>query len=168
MDIAATVVELIEQSMPSNWDARSFAQPLRQGLSQGRESLVISQGAWACQRGVRFQDHLYIHTYHDAFHGYPPTLLFDVKADPHEQHDLAPGHPELVAAAAEILKLWHGEMMRTSVTGIDPMWTVLAEGGGLHVHGELPAYLARLEKTGRRNWADSLRRTHLTGVQTCG
>ncbi len=167
VDIAATITELIQQQTPCNWDARSFAEALRQGLSQGRESLIISQGAWACQRGVRFQDHLYIRTYHDAFHGYPDAMLFDVKTDPHEQHDLAPNHPELVASAAEILKFWHAEMMRTSVTGIDPMWTVLAEGGGLHVHGELPAYLARLEKTGRRNWADSLRRTHRTRLQTC-
>ena len=69
----------------------------------GRDHLVLSCAAWATQRSVRFDQWLCIRTYHDAFHGFPDVMLFDVDADPHEQCDLsrpAPrgGRPGLPAA----------------------------------------------------------------------
>ena len=51
---------------------------------------MLSQGAWACQRGVRFGDHLYLRTWHDGYHPHwADEMLFDVRADPHETLDLA-------------------------------------------------------------------------------
>ena len=45
----------------------------------GRDHLVLSQGAWSCQRGVRFGDHLYLRTWHDGYHGHwADEMLFDV------------------------------------------------------------------------------------------
>ena len=44
--------------------------------------------------------------------------------------------------------------------GVDPMWTVLREGGPFHVRGQLPAYLARLRATGRAERAEKLARAH--------
>ena len=38
-----------------------------------------------------------IKTYHDAYMNLPPTMLFDVEADPHETHDLAADKPDIVA-----------------------------------------------------------------------
>ena len=56
----------------------------------GRDHLVLSQGAWTCQRGVRFGRHLYLRTFHDGFHAaWPDEMLFDLVADPHEEDDLA-------------------------------------------------------------------------------
>jgi choline-sulfatase len=43
---------------------------------------------------------------------------------------------------------------------IDPMDTVLAEGGPFHIRGHLPAYLERLEQTGRSQWIDVLKDRH--------
>jgi hypothetical protein len=43
---------------------------------------------------------------------------------------------------------------------IDPMWTVLAEGGPMHARGMLPQYCERLKKTGR-GWAvEELKKRH--------
>jgi arylsulfatase A-like enzyme len=160
VDFAATTVELMGGKVPPSWDGVSFAASLKAGQSEGRPFLVISQGAWSCQRAVRFDDMLCIRSYHDGYHAFPQTMLFDVKRDPHEQFDLAPMRPELVDRAATMLDQWHAEMMQTATHGQDPMWTVMNEGGAFHTRGQLPAYLKRLRETGRGSWAEQLAIRH--------
>lgn len=149
-DFAARMIEQLGGEVPSNWDGRSTA----------RDHLVISQGAWSCQRSVRLEDFVCIRSYHDGYHAFPEVMLFDVKNDPHEQHDLAPQKPEVVRRAMTLLEAWHEEMMRTASHPIDPMRTVLAEGGPLHTRGQLPAYLKRLRETGREEFAHRLIANH--------
>ena len=109
IDVSATILDLLGQRVPSNWDGRSFAQHLRQGQDGqgqdgqgqdgGRDYLVLSQAAWACQRGVRFDDYMYIHTRHDAFHLYPDEMLFNVVADPHQRNNLSNSHAAVMSLA---------------------------------------------------------------------
>jgi hypothetical protein len=40
------------------------------------------------------------------------------------------------------------------------MWTVLREGGPLHTRGYLKDYCARLQDTGRAQWAKQLMACH--------
>ena len=48
LDVAATVVELAGIEVPvDHWDGRSVAAELRPGRADGRDHLVVSQGAWA-------------------------------------------------------------------------------------------------------------------------
>jgi len=159
-DFAATTIELLGGKVPTVWDARAFTAPFREGQAAGREYLVLSQGAWSCQRAVRRGDELCIRSYHDGYHLFPDVMLFDVRADPHEQKDLAAGRPQAAAEMLALLDAWQGEMMRTARHAVDPMWTVMREGGPLHTRGELPAYLRRLRETGRSECADELERRH--------
>ncbi len=161
LDVAATVVELAGLGVPDHWDGRSVAPALRAGAEQGRDLLVLSQGAWACQRGVRWGDHLYLRTWHDGYHPHwPEEMVFDVVADPHEQHDLAPGDPALARAGASRLEAWTAEQLARSYAPVDPMTIVGAEGGPYHTRHRLPGYLDRLRATGRREWADQLAARH--------
>jgi arylsulfatase A-like enzyme len=153
IDFAATLIELLGGIVPLNWDARSFS-------SRARDYLVLSQGAWSCQRSVRFDDYLAIRSYHDGYHCFPELMLFDVKQDPHEQHDLAAQRPDLVNRAKSMLEDWHAQMMRTATHNVDPMWTVLREGGPYHTCGYLKDYCQRLRETGRASWADQLLARH--------
>lgn len=160
-DMAATVVDLLGGNVPALWDGQSFADDLRGGGKGGngdggRPYLVVSQGAWACQRGVRFDDWLCLRSYHDGYHGLPDVMLFDINADPHEQNDLAPERPDVVARAMHLLDNWQGNMMATATHGVDPMRVVMQEGGPLHTRGHLPAYLKRLRETGREDRAQWL------------
>ena len=59
-----------------------------------------------------------------------------------------------------MLESWHDEMMRTAMHPVDPMRTVLAEGGPLHARGALPAYIKRLRETGRGAFAERLIANH--------
>jgi arylsulfatase A-like enzyme len=164
LDVAATVVDLAGLEASTLWDGKSVAEDLRRsGSDLGRDALVLSQGAWACQRGVRWGDHLYLRTWHDGFHAHwGEEMLFDLAADPHEQNDLA---DDPVAAAAldtgrSTLDRWTAEQLARSDSRIDPMQTVLDEGGPYHTRGRLPAYLDHLRSTGRGRWADVLVERH--------
>jgi arylsulfatase A-like enzyme len=163
IDGAATILELLGVHVPSDWDGRSFAPALREGARAGtsprdgvgeRDYLVLTQAAWCVQRSVRFDRWLCVRTYNDAFHGFDDVMLFDVVDDPHEQRELAGKHADVVSHAMSLLTAWQAEAMRTSRTGIDPIATVLHEGGGWYARRHRDRYLARLRRTGREEWAD--------------
>jgi arylsulfatase A-like enzyme len=160
VDFAATTIELLGGKVPANWDGWSFASAMKANSEQGWHYLVLSQGAWSCQRAVRFGDYLFMRSYHDGYHAFLDGMLFNVNDDPHEQKNIAAANKSLLAAASMYLDEWHGDMMGTSTIGFDPMWTVVREGGAFHTRGQLPAYLKRLRETGREQWAEKLAAQH--------
>jgi choline-sulfatase len=163
-DWAATLIEMVGGVVPDNWDGISFAEAFKAGEEKGRDYLVISQGAWAVQRGVRFdyQDEawLCLRTYHDGHKNLEPVMLFNLTNDPYEQHDLSAVYPELVDKAMRMLTEWQHQMMLRSEVNIDPLMTVLREGGPSHTRYQLPRYIERLQKTGRIQHAERLARLH--------
>jgi choline-sulfatase len=163
VDLAATVIELAGGAVPDNWDGRSQAAALRQGQPDGRDYLVLSQGAHTCQRSIRFDDYLCIRSYHDGYHDFPEVMLFDVRQDPHEQVNLATQHPEIVGRAMALLDHWQGQMLRTATHAHDPLRTVLAEGGPYHTRMDLVAFLEHLRQTGRTEAAERLAAAHGKG-----
>lgn len=156
IDVSATLIDLLGKRVPDNWDGESFASALRAGEDTGREFLVVSQAAWACQRGVRFDDFIYIHTRHDAFHLYPDEMLFDLAQDPHQQHNLATQQPQTTALGRSLLAQWLDDNLATAAGGKDPHDNVMLEGGPFHVRGALPGYLQRLHDTDRADCAQAL------------
>jgi arylsulfatase A-like enzyme len=165
-DWAATLLEMVGQSVPANWDARPFTRAFQERRTDGRPYLVLSQGAWTCQRSVRFEadgrSFLCIRTYHDGHKDLAPLMLFDLSSDPHEQHNLAETRPDLADHAMRLLSEWQHEIIASTRSGVDPMMTVIKEGGPFHTRGELPAYLEHLRATGRGHHADRLAATHPT------
>jgi arylsulfatase A-like enzyme len=164
LDVAATVLALAGLRSPGSWDG----EPVALGRA-GREHLVLSQGAWACQRAVRVGDHLYLRTWHDGYHPHwAEEMLFDVRNDPHETTDLMAADAPIAARAATILGDWTEAQLARSVTPDDPMDVVRREGGPYHVRKHLPAYLERLRATGRAAWADVLEARHPAAVAATG
>ncbi|NNE72141.1 MAG: sulfatase [Acidimicrobiales bacterium] len=163
LDIGATVVDLAGIAVPAGWWSGESAGPaLRDGSESGRDALFLSQGAWACQRGVRFGDHLYLRTAHDGYHAHwQPEMLFNIADDPHEMHDIAADDPALTNEASGRLDTWIDEQLAIALGDQrDPMDIVLEEGGPYHCRGHLDGYLERLRETGRGNWADVLTDRH--------
>ncbi len=143
-----------------DWDGQSYAATLKDGAECGREYLVVSQCAHVCQRGVRFDNWMYIRTYHDGYHLFPTEMLFDIENDPHEQFNLAGERQDICQQAVKYLSEWHDEMMRTMDTPIDPLWVVMNEGGPFHARGQLKKYCQLLEGT-PREWAiEELKKRH--------
>ncbi len=163
-DWAATMIELLGGTVPSNWDGVSFAEAFRAEEQAGRDFLVTSQGAWACQRGVRFayegSDYLCLRTYHDGYKELEPLMLFNLNQDHHLQNDLAQQQPAVMDRAMSLLESWYTQQMMTSTTNVDPLMTVLREGGPFYTRGYLPRYIERLNATGRAQHARRLARIH--------
>lgn len=159
-DWGATLVELAGGSVPGNWDGQPFTAAFQAGETAGRAFLLVSQGAWACQRSVRFdeagQAYLCMRTYHAGHKALDEVMLFNLTEDPREESNLAPSEPQLVDKAMGYLAAWQHEMMLRSHTDVDPLMTVLREGGPEHTRGQLALYLEHLRATGRAHHAEQL------------
>lgn len=160
LDLAPTLANLLNREHSPRWDGQSYAATITEGEEAGRDFLVLSQCAHVCQRSVRMGEWLYIRTYHDGYHLFPKEMLFNINDDPYQQKDLAADRPDLCQAAAHCLLEWHDEMMSTMDTDVDPLWTVIREGGPCHAKGHLKQYCQRLEQTGRGGAVPELKRRH--------
>ena len=169
VDLGPTLVEMAGGDVRKGWDGESFAANLTEGASVGRDYLVVSQGAWSCQRGVRWDDWLLLRTYHD---GCKPLLedvmLFDLAEDPHETKNLADDRPEMVTEGLAKLQRWLDDRMLEASYGenggnpdtpdgvTDPMWDVIRDGGPFHVRGSLGPYAEYLRSVGREEQAEEI------------
>lgn len=160
LDLVPTLAEMLEVPSSDVWDGQSYAQVIRSGKQSGRPYLVVSQCAHVCQRSVRFGDWLYMRTYHDGYHLFPREMLYNLKDDPFEQRDVAARHPDVCREAAWLLNEWHDDAMMIAPSDVDPLWTVMREGGPHHAKGFLESYVERLEATGRGEAVEELRRRH--------
>lgn len=156
LDLLPTMADALGQEKWDNWDGESYYPALMGQEDTGRDHLILSQMAHVCQRSARFGKWLYIRSLHDGYHLFDKEMLFDLESDPHEQHDVKDEHPDVCAQGARLILNWQEEQMARSASTIDPMWTVMHEGGPMHAHTDLPAYLERLRETGRGDKADAL------------
>jgi len=162
LDLVPTLAEILKRPVKPEWDGKSFSETLIAGKDTGHCQMVLSQCCHVCQRSVRWDDWIYIRTYHDGFHLFPREQLFHVVEDPHEQRDLAEKHPEACREGAWRLMNWHDEAMAKMPRGrvVDPMRVVLDEGGPFHARGHLQGYIKRLKATGRDYGIEELLRRH--------
>ncbi|MBS5387675.1 MAG: sulfatase-like hydrolase/transferase [Clostridiales bacterium] len=145
-----------------HYDGSSYAKTIRTGEKAGKKGVIISQCAHVCQRSVRFDEYLYIRTYHGGYHLFEREMLFDVRKSTHELENIAEKCPELCEKAAKILLDWQDDMMKKSQYQIDPLWTVMKENGPYHIHGQLDAYIKRLENTPRKSNIEELKKRYST------
>ncbi|OCT11096.1 sulfatase [Paenibacillus pectinilyticus] len=163
LDLLPTLANLLDRETPRSWDGESYAHALTgasEDSAEGRPYLVISQMAHVCQRSVRFGNWLYTRTYHDGYHLFHKEMLYDLATDPYELHDVAADYPEVCKQAVYNLMQWHDERMASMPFTVDPLWTVMKEGGPHHAKGYLPAYVKRLEATGRAHAVPELMLRH--------
>lgn len=169
IDLGPTLVDLVDGEVRDGWDGRSFVETVIDGEPAGRDYLVVSHGAWSCQRGVRWDDWILLRTYHD---GCKPLLedvmLFDLADDPHETENLAEERPKVVEEGLAKLQRWHDERLTEAAHGenggnpntpdgvTDPIWEVIREGGPFHVRGSLGPYAEHLRRIGRDDQADEI------------
>jgi len=173
LDLAPTLMDLLGGNHQPLWDGASFAPALTTGEDIGRDEVVLSQCAHVCQRSVRWDHWLYMRTYHDGFHLFPQEMLFDLDMDPQEQHDVATQHPNLCREGQWRLSRWHDSQMqkmaRTGHDVVDPLWTVIREGGPHHANLRstgfpgptgFAAYQEHLKSTERHKAAEALRQKY--------
>jgi hypothetical protein len=87
-------------------------------------------------------------------------MLFDIGSDPYEQINIAEMRVDICKEAVYRLNEWHDNMMLSMNCDVDPLWTVMNEGGPFHARGALPKFCEFLEKIGRADAAKELQRKH--------
>jgi choline-sulfatase len=174
LDLTSTIADLVGADVPEGWDGTSFAAAITEGDEcDGRDHLVLSQGTWACQRGVRWDDWLLLRTYHDAFKtDLEELMLFDLAEDPHETTNLAADEPAVVNEGLAFLGRWTDDRLQEAAEGerggnpaspngvTDPMWEILREEGPYYTWGVLEDYVEHLQETDREEQAAELLRRH--------
>jgi choline-sulfatase len=152
LDLGPTLCELLGVPAPEGWDGRSFAPALAgEPVEAPRTELILGQGAWFVQRAVLTDtDELYVRTMHQALDPMPKRLLFDLRRDPHQEHDLADLQPDRAAQLDARLSEWWHEL--APAVGRDPLLEVCRLGGGPYARPYRQRYLAVLRETGRE-WA---------------
>jgi len=152
-DLAPTVCELLDAEIPDAWDFVSMRSAFTDARADGRESLVVSQLAQTCQRGVRWnhagKDYFYLRTFRTGFYAMPEEQLFCLTDDPHETTDLALEEGEILELGRMQLERWEATHR---VEGRDPLQEVLVESSS-----PMQAMLARrLTRLGQEHLVETL------------
>ena len=173
LDVPPTLLELAGGDVPAGWDGESFAGALADGsvvTDAGREFLVTGQGAWTCQRGIRWDDWLLLETYHDGWQAFDRVELYDLTDDPHETTYLAADHEDAVEHGLSLLERWYADRQLDAATGrnggnpdapsglVDPLFKEIRDGGPTYLRGEREAYLETLRETDREAAAERIER----------
>ncbi|MEZ0164388.1 sulfatase [Kineococcus sp. LSe6-4] len=155
IDFAPTVLDLLGvEEVPAKWQGESFAPLLRGQEQEGRDYLVLGQGAHTFQRSVRTATHMYTRTYHPGSFMAEWESVWDLRDDPHCTQNLAEKDPDLLAQMRSRLLEWWHRYAGTPGALPDPMQISLQQGPTLYSNPvEFEAYLRR---TGRTEAADDL------------
>jgi arylsulfatase A-like enzyme len=131
-DITPTVLDLMNVRTRIKFDGRSLT-PWMYGQSREVEpETYITEATWMRKHGWRTPQWKLIHALEPDFHFKPEVELYDLVADPEENHNVAEEQPEVVKMLEERMQEHIGR--RTSKTGRpNPMDTNLnwhGHGGG--------------------------------------
>lgn len=154
-DVLPTILDLLDIPIPVGWNAASFAPELRESPdAASRPYLVWDHGLYAAQRALRTPRWLYQETYHPGLFPHAPISLFAIDEDPHQQHDVAEDHPEIVEDLHERMSEWRQQHLEVTHAP-DPL-DLIVDGGGPYRY------------IGRRQWADRLSSQGLVMPSACG
>lgn len=106
IDIAPTIASYLDVDSPARWQGRSLRPVIEDSETPGRESLVFEHGLYTAQRAVRTDRWKLVRTYHSGLWDLPDVQLFDMRADPWEQNDVAANHPAVVEDLEETMAVW--------------------------------------------------------------
>lgn len=168
LDLSATLVDLVGGDVPDGWDGQSFLPSLTDGESVGRDFLVMGQGAWASQRGVRWDDWLLLRTYYDGWRDFDAVELYNLAEDPHEVENVAEERPDVASRGMALLDHWRSQRGIDAAIGedggnpsaprslVDPLFEVIHEGGSIYLEDNMDTYTNRLRETGREDHAEEI------------
>ncbi len=156
LDLAPTVLELLEMTPPSNWDAQSFTPAIKGNDFAGRDYLVMGTGLFSYQRAVRTRSHRLIRTIHSGLFPYDPVYLFDVETAPYQ--NIADEHPTITAQHDHLLMEWLWQYTTGPAAELDPFQAQLAAGFVPYKQSAREALEQRLIVLGRHDQLEDLRR----------
>lgn len=125
VDVLPTVLDLLELDGAGQADGRSMAALLRGETAEHRDAVMLSEATWEAKRGIRTKEWKLIRCYDPGIYRRNSRELYNVHADPHEQHNLVASCPDVARALEQQLNRWVAAQLAGRP---DPMEGVIAYG----------------------------------------
>lgn len=108
VDVAPTLAEYAGIAPPSKWQGQSLKPIIHSSSTAGRDHIVFDHGLYTAQRAVRTDRWKFIRTYHPGMWSgvTPDQQLYDMRADPDEQTNLADRHPDITSELEGKMAVW--------------------------------------------------------------
>ena len=121
VDFVPTFLELAGIENTYQTEGKSLV-PCLNGERDGNYSeLFLSEATWEVKRAYRNDAYKFIQAYEPDPHDRPMQELFDLKADPTEQNNVAEQHPEIVAELKSRLDAWVAKRLQETGREVDPV-----------------------------------------------
>ena len=128
-DIAPTLLNAAGVEIPKQMDGRSMWPQLSGATTEGgRDYAIQVECTRMAKWGIRTPDHRYILARQQDFYGNPMRELYDMKADPEEENNLAEKQTDLSAKMEKELEGWIARRLKELGKDMDPL---LEEGVSL-------------------------------------
>jgi len=130
-DTTPTILDLMGVKTGIRFDGRSLVPSMRGKKQPAQTEFYITEATWMRKHGWRTPRWKLIQALEPDFHYKPEVELYDLVADPEENHNLAPRRPEIVKRLQK--KMLAHIASREQATGrTNPMYTNLQWHGMPH------------------------------------
>ncbi len=125
VDVLPTILETLGLPEAEGISGRSLYPLMRGETTTHRDAVMLSEATWQASRGVRTPEWKYLRFLQSTIYGRDGVELYDVVADPDEQHNVADEHPDVVAELGQRLDHWVSAQLGGRP---DPMHQVIDAG----------------------------------------
>jgi arylsulfatase len=105
-DVLPTILETLGLPEAEGISGRSLYPLMRGETTTHRDAVMLSEATWQASRAIRTPEWKYIKFLQSTIYGRDGVELYNVLDDPHEQHNVADRHPEVVAELGDRLNHW--------------------------------------------------------------
>jgi arylsulfatase len=121
-DIAPTLLEAAGSELPEDLDGKSFLPQLTgQEEPSGYGQVIGCESTWQSKYYLRTDRYKFILARYPDLLGNPDRELFDLQADPCEDHNIAADQPQLAAEMEKELEAWIAAEMEAAGRTEDPV-----------------------------------------------
>lgn len=140
VDFLPTFFEMTGIPDTENTEGRSLIPCIRGERNGNYDEVYLSEATWEVKRGVRNANWKFIQSFEPDPHGRPMQELFDLKADPTEQNNLAEKRPHMVRKLKRRLDAWVAKRLAETGRTVDPVAAQSRCGTriGTPIEGETP------------------------------
>jgi arylsulfatase len=121
-DVAPTLLEAAGLDVPREMEGKSFWKLVSGEATGGGSERVISlESTWQAKWSLRTDQYKFIIARDPGLNEGPPRELYDLQADPREEHNLVDEQPELASRMETELENWIQERLKALGRDEDPL-----------------------------------------------